>query len=62
MADRRLGFDLAKVKKWLDDAGLDDVNVELVRTKCCGISLHGRKAEIGIFIASGSKRKGSPTL
>jgi ubiquinone/menaquinone biosynthesis C-methylase UbiE len=62
MADRWLGFDLAKVKKWLEDAGLEDVKVELARTKCCGICLHGRKAEIGIFVASGSKRKGSPTL
>lgn len=62
MADRWLGFDLTKVEKWFEDAGLDDVKVELARTKCCGITLHGRKAEIGIFIASGSKRKGSPTL
>jgi ubiquinone/menaquinone biosynthesis C-methylase UbiE len=62
MADRWLGFDLAKVKKWLEDAGLDNVKVQLARTKCCGISLRGRKAEIGIFVASGSKRKGSSTL
>ena len=62
MADRWLGFDPAKVKKWLEDAGLEHVKVELARTKCCGISLHGRKAEIGIFIASGSKRKSSPPL
>lgn len=62
MADRWLGFDLTKVKKWLEDADLDDVKVELARTKCCGISVRGRKAEIGIFVASGSKRKGSPTL
>lgn len=57
MADRWLGFDLLKVKGWLEDAGLEDVKVELARTKCCGVSLHGRKAEIGIFIASGSKPK-----
>ena len=55
MADRWLGFDLTKVKSWFEEAGLQDVKVELARTKCCGISLHGRKAEIGIFIASGSK-------
>jgi len=55
MADRWLGFELAKVRKWFEDAGLEDVKVELARTKCCGISLHGRKAEIGIFVASGSK-------
>lgn len=57
MADRWLGFDLKKVKKWFEDVGLEDVKVELARTKCCGISLHGRKAEIGIFVASGSKPK-----
>ncbi len=57
MADRWLGFDLAKVKKWFQDAGLESVKVELARTECCGISLHGRKAEIGIFVASGSKPK-----
>lgn len=57
MADRWLGFDLEKVKKWFQDAGLESVKVELARTKCCGISLHGRKAEIGIFVASGSKPK-----
>ena len=62
MADRWLGFDLAKVKKWLEDAGLDDVKVELARTKCCGMSIHGRKVEIAIFVASGSKRKGSRAL
>lgn len=60
MADRWLGFELSKVKKWLEDAGLEDVKVELARTKCCGVSLRGRKAEIGIFIASGSKSKRHP--
>jgi ubiquinone/menaquinone biosynthesis C-methylase UbiE len=55
MADRWLGFDLSNVKKWFEAAGLEDVSVNLARTKCCGISLKGRKAEIGIFIASGSK-------
>ena len=57
MADRWLGFELARVKKWFEAVGLEDVRVELARTKCCGISLRGRKAEIGIFIASGTKPK-----
>jgi hypothetical protein len=35
--------------------------VELARTKCCGISMRGRKAQIGIFIASGSKARDHPT-
>jgi len=62
MEDRWLGFDLAKVKKWFEAAGLEDVKVQLARTKCCGISMRGRKAEIGIFIASGSKPRGPGTL
>jgi ubiquinone/menaquinone biosynthesis C-methylase UbiE len=62
MTDRWLGFEPSKVNKWLEDAGLEDVKAEPARTKCCGISLHGRKAEIGIFIASGSKPKSSGTL
>ena len=57
-----LRYSLAKVKKWFEDAGLESVKVELARTKCCGISLHGRKAEIGIFVASGSKPKPSARL
>ena len=55
MADRWLGFDLGKVQKWFEGAGLENVKVELARTKCCGMSFHGRKVEIGIFVASGSK-------
>jgi len=62
IADRWLGFDLANVKKWFEDAGLESVKVELARTKCCGISLHGRKAEIGIFVASRSKPKAMARL
>jgi len=58
MADRWLGFDLTRVKEWLENAGLEGVKVELARTKCCRVSIHGRKAEIGIFVASGSKPKG----
>jgi len=57
MADRWLGFDLRILKKWFEGEGLEDVRVDLARTKCCGISLQGRKAEIGIFIASGSRPK-----
>jgi ubiquinone/menaquinone biosynthesis C-methylase UbiE len=61
MSDRWLGFDLTKVKKWFEAAGLEGVRVELARTKCCGISMRGRKAQIGIFIASGSKARDHPT-
>jgi len=57
MANRWRVFDLAKVKKQFEDAGLESVKAELARTKCCGISLHGRKAEIGLFVANGLKPK-----
>jgi len=62
MADRWLGFEQARVKKWFEDAGLENVKVELARTKCCGMSFHGRKVEIGIFVASGSKPKPADKL
>ena len=57
MADRWLGFEMGKVQKWFEGAGLENVKVELARTKCCGMSLHGKKVEIGIFVASGMKPK-----
>lgn len=57
MAARWLGFELGEVGKWFEAAGLVDVKVELARTKCRGVALSGRKAEIGIFIVSGSKPK-----
>jgi len=62
MADRWLGFEQARVKKWFEDAGLENVRVELARTKCCGMSFHGRKVEIGIFVASGMKSRSPPAL
>jgi ubiquinone/menaquinone biosynthesis C-methylase UbiE len=62
MADRWLGFEQARVKRWFEDAGLENVKVELARTKCCGMSFHGRKVEIGIFVASGMKSKSPPAL
>jgi ubiquinone/menaquinone biosynthesis C-methylase UbiE len=55
MADLWLGFNLGKVKQMLQKAGLRRVKLELLHTKCCGISISGRKAEIGIFIAEGEK-------
>jgi len=36
-------------------AKLKNVRVELTRTKCCGVSIAGRKAEIGIFVAEGQE-------
>lgn len=55
MADLWLGFNPQKIKDMFQRAGLKKVEVETQRTKCCGISLSGRKAEIGIFVAKGEK-------
>jgi ubiquinone/menaquinone biosynthesis C-methylase UbiE len=55
MADLWLGFNLQKIKEMFQKASLKSVKAELLRTKCCGISISGRKAEIGIFVAKGEK-------
>jgi len=55
MADLWLGFNLQKIKEMFQKAGLRKVIVKLLRTKCCGISISGRKAEIGIFVVKGEK-------
>lgn len=57
MADLWLGFNLQRIKEIFQTAGLKKVTVKLLRTKCCGISLSGRKAEIGIFVAMGEKKQ-----
>lgn len=55
MSDLWLGFNLKKVHKLFAQAKLKNVRVELARTKCCGVSIAGRKVAIGIFVAEGSK-------
>ena len=55
MADLWLGFNPQKINEMFQTAGLRKVVVDLLRTKCCGVSISGRKAEIGIFIAKGEK-------
>ena len=55
MADLWLGFNLQKIKEMFQAAGLKKVKAELLRTKCCGMSISGRKAEIGIFLVKGEK-------
>lgn len=55
MADLWLGFNLQKIKEMFQTAGLRKVEVEMLRSKCCGISISGRKAEIGIFVVKGEK-------
>jgi len=55
MADIWLGFSLQRVKQMFKKAGLSRIKVKLVRTKCCGVSISGKKASIGIFVAEGTK-------
>jgi ubiquinone/menaquinone biosynthesis C-methylase UbiE len=55
VADLWLGFNLQKIKEMLQTAGLKNVKVKMLQTKCCGISISGRKAEIGIFLVKGEK-------
>ncbi len=55
MADVWLGFDLKNVENMLRKAGLRGVQVKLARTKCCGMSIGGRRVTIGIFVAEGCK-------
>jgi len=59
MADLWLGFNLRKIKGMFQTAGLKKATAELLRTKCCGISISGRKVEIGIFVVKGEKSDSS---
>jgi len=59
MADIWLGFRPQKVKEWFRQAHLKAIEVLPARSKCCGVSIAGRRAAIGILIAKGVK-KASP--
>jgi ubiquinone/menaquinone biosynthesis C-methylase UbiE len=59
--DRWMGFDLAEVRGWLADAGLEDATVERIGEECCATSCDGERASIGIFVASGRKPGGRTT-
>lgn len=54
--DRWLGFDRADVRRWIEEAGLNDAVVASVEECCCGKSRCGSvSASISIFIAHGVK-------
>jgi len=59
MADIWLGFSLQRIRQMFKKAGLSRVKVKLARTKCCGVSISGKIASIGIFVAEGTKLDGS---
>jgi len=56
MADIWLGFRSLELKEWFREAHLEAIEVLRPRSKCCGVSLAGRRAAIGILIAKGVKR------
>lgn len=51
-----MGFDRLKIKKWFEDADLNNVTVNCVGSNCCSDPNNGcEKASISIFIAYGEK-------
>jgi ubiquinone/menaquinone biosynthesis C-methylase UbiE len=56
MADMWLGFRSLELEEWFRKAHLEAVEVLPARSKCCGVSLAGRRAAIGILIAKGVKK------
>jgi ubiquinone/menaquinone biosynthesis C-methylase UbiE len=56
MADRWLGFERAQVKAWFEQAGLVDVAVDCTGQECCAAPrAGGERANISVFVASGTK-------
>ena len=54
--DRWMGFKREDVEKWFVDAGLKDAKVDCIGDTCCASSEAGQgKAQVSIFIASGTK-------
>ena len=58
MADEWLGFDRDQVTAWLRAAGLVNVLVDPASQSCCAKSTtdEAAQAEIGVFVATGSRR------
>lgn len=56
--DRWMGFKRPDVERWLREAALDDVAVDRLDRNCCADSCCGQqRAEISIFMASGTRRQ-----
>jgi len=54
--DRWLGFDRAEIRRWLSEAGFQDIDVDCVGENCCASSTCGsEQARVSIFVASGQK-------
>jgi ubiquinone/menaquinone biosynthesis C-methylase UbiE len=53
--DRWMGFNRPTVKRWLVQAGFEEVAVEGLNESCCSASLKGETAKVSIFAAVGRK-------
>jgi len=54
--DRWMGFPRDDIKRWFEEAGLQDIVVDCVGENCCASSSGGSEsAKISIFVASGKK-------
>ncbi len=54
--DRWMGFDREDMRRWLEEAGLQNVVVECAEETCCAASNQGDElARVNIFVASGEK-------
>ncbi|MBX7152707.1 class I SAM-dependent methyltransferase [bacterium] len=55
--DRWLGFKRSDIQSWFKNAGLSDVKVDCTNENCCPTSEDsGKKVEISIFVATGTKK------
>ncbi len=55
--DRWMGFKREDVKRWFEEAGLQNVAVESVNVSCCADSAcKTERAEVSMFLAIGVKR------
>lgn len=55
--DRWMGFKRDDIRKWLEEAGLKDIDLDCVGENCCTTSACGKeKAQISIFIGSGRQK------
>jgi len=55
MADVWLGFDRGQIRRWFEEAGLRDVEVDCTGSDCCAESAEGEEAAVSIFVATGVK-------
>ncbi len=54
--DRWMGFKREDIRRWFEEAGLKNVNVDCVGEDCCAQSTRGEEyASISMFVASGKK-------